>query len=130
MNRLWVTLIFLSFFPAVVWAGPSSARNAPAAATTGTATADASPRGAISISADQMESVDSEKVVVFTGNVVTRQEELVVNCDRMRVYYQESGVWPEGSSSAEAEPNRETRIDRLVAEGNVKITKEIGRAHV
>ncbi|MFH1135170.1 MAG: LptA/OstA family protein [Pseudomonadota bacterium] len=122
MTRLWAAAIFLCLFPAAVWAGPNSAKAVPGA----TAADPAAPRGAISISADQMESVDKDKVVIFTGNVITRQEELVVNCDRMKVYYQDSGAWPGGAGPAASlgtAPDRETRIDRLVAEGNVKITK-------
>ncbi len=126
MNRFVPVLIMLLLLPASVWAGPNVARPNQAPGSEAR-TGDAAPRGAISITADQMESVDRERVVIFTGNVVTRQEELVVNCDRMRVYYQESGVWPDGSGkpsgSEKKSGERETRIDRLVAEGNVKITK-------
>ena len=44
----------------------------------------------INISADQMEADDRAKVITFTGNVVVRQNDVVLNCDLMRAYYRET----------------------------------------
>jgi lipopolysaccharide export system protein LptA len=82
----------------------------------------------ISITADQMEADDKQKVVHFVGSVVARQDDVTVNCDRMRVFYQavdtgetsadkqeESGLMGLGGGSNE--------IKRVECEGNVKITQ-------
>lgn len=96
----------------------------------------------INITADLMEVDDIKKVVIFTGNVVARQEGVVINCDLMRVYYREAapapGEVPEGPSEpaaevdsdpeASADPKenngkKENEIDRIEVEGHVKITR-------
>lgn len=87
----------------------------------------------ISISADQMEANDQQSLIIFTGNVVTRQEDMILNCDRMRVYYateetasSASGSEKESSTDSTAGNvlgGRESQIKRIEAEGNVKITK-------
>ena len=82
----------------------------------------------ISITADQMEADDRQKVVHFVGSVVARQDDVTVNCDRMQVFYQsvdsgenstesqeESGLMGLGGGSNE--------ITRVECEGNVKITQ-------
>lgn len=94
----------------------------------------------IHIVADRLEANDKEKVVIFTGSVIARQEDMVLNCDRMWVYYREvkksgpegeaRGADPEaaegnsepgGSSTGE---KKENEIERIEAEGNVKITRK------
>lgn len=96
----------------------------------------------INITADLMEADDIKKVVIFTGNVVARQEGVVINCDLMRVYYRETetapGEVPEGPSEPGAEADsgpeaaagpeknngkKENEIDRIEVEGHVKITR-------
>jgi len=93
------------------------------------------PEKPINITADRMEADDKEKVVVFTGNVVARQEDVVINCDLMRVYYREIETAsaettpqkpsdPGESTEAEEKEKKENEIDRIEAEGNVKITRD------
>ncbi|MDY6851647.1 MAG: LptA/OstA family protein [Thermodesulfobacteriota bacterium] len=96
----------------------------------------------INITSDLMEADDIKKVVIFTGNVVARQEGVVINCDLMRVYYKEidpvPGQVPEGPSepvaevdsdpeatvgSVENNEKKENEIDRIEVEGHVKITR-------
>jgi lipopolysaccharide export system protein LptA len=59
----------------------------------------------VTIDADQMESFRKESLVVFTGNVVARQNTAVQHADRMEVYLDEKG----------------DRVLRIVSTGNVKI---------
>ncbi|MEW5721590.1 MAG: LptA/OstA family protein [Thermodesulfobacteriota bacterium] len=91
----------------------------------------ADDRPPISITADQMEADDKEKVVTFTGNVVGRQEDIVLTCHVMRVYYQDvpgagagdSGRKESSSGLAGGLGDAETEILRIECEGEVKITK-------
>ena len=59
----------------------------------------------VTIDADQMESFRKESLVVFTGNVVAKQNNAVQHADRMEVYLDEKG----------------DRVLRIVSTGNVKI---------
>jgi lipopolysaccharide export system protein LptA len=59
----------------------------------------------VTIDADQMESFRKESLVIFTGNVVARQNNAVQHADRMEVYLDEKG----------------DRVLRIVSTGNVKI---------
>lgn len=57
------------------------------------------------IDADQMEAFRKESLVVFTGNVVARQNNSVQHADRMEVYLDEKG----------------DRVLRIVSTGNIRI---------
>jgi lipopolysaccharide export system protein LptA len=59
----------------------------------------------VTVDADKMERFGKENLVVFTGNVVARQDGSVQHTDRMEVYLDERG----------------DRILRTVSSGNVKI---------
>lgn len=57
------------------------------------------------IDADQMEAFRKESLVVFTGNVVARQNNSVQHADRMEVYLDERG----------------DRVLRIISTGNIRI---------
>jgi lipopolysaccharide export system protein LptA len=66
-------------------------------------------RQPVTVDADKMERFGKENLVVFSGNVVARQDDSVQYTDRMEVYLDERG----------------DRILRTVSSGNVRIvTKE------
>jgi lipopolysaccharide export system protein LptA len=62
----------------------------------------------IVIDADRMEAFKKEGLVVFTGNVVAKQDTSVQNADRMEVYLDDKGE----------------RVMRIISTGNVKIVTE------
>ena len=62
----------------------------------------------IVIDADRMEASKKEGLVVFTGNVVAKQENSVQTADRMEVYLDDKGE----------------RVLRIISTGNVKIVTE------
>ncbi|MGH7358485.1 MAG: lipopolysaccharide transport periplasmic protein LptA [Candidatus Rokuibacteriota bacterium] len=62
----------------------------------------------IVIDADRMEASKKEGLVIFTGNVVAKQENSVQTADRMEVYLDDKGE----------------RVLRIVSTGNVKIVTE------
>ena len=62
----------------------------------------------IVIDADRLEAFKKEGLVVFTGNVVAKQESSVQSADRMEVYLDDKGE----------------RVLRIISTGNVKIVTE------
>ena len=87
-------------------------------------------RGPIAISSDRMESDDPQGVVHFIGDVVARQGDMTITCDRMDVFYDRQEQTP---PAAEAASEREgqtansplggasRQIDRIECNGNVKV---------
>jgi lipopolysaccharide export system protein LptA len=92
-------------------ATPTGALLAGAAAVGQPSTADKTPRPGenqsdpVSVDSDRMERFGKESLVIFTGNVVARQDSSVQYADRMEVYLDEKG----------------DRILRTVSTGNVRI---------
>lgn len=62
----------------------------------------------IVIDADRMEALKREGLVIFTGNVVAKQDNSVQSADRMEVYLDEKGE----------------RVLRIISTGNVRIVTE------
>jgi lipopolysaccharide export system protein LptA len=62
----------------------------------------------IVIDADRMEAIKKDGLVIFTGNVVAKQDNSTQTADRMEVYLDEKGE----------------RVLRIVSTGNVKIVTE------
>ncbi len=73
--------------------------------------ASASP---IRIEADRMESNQQQNQVLFHGNVEARQDDMAIQADSMTVTY--------GGDASTAGPAGQ-KVDRIVAQGNVKIVR-------
>jgi len=71
----------------------------------------------IQIEADRMESSQKENEVLFFGNVVARQADIVIYSDRMAVHYEDSRK--DGDAYSVNQNVRE-----IQATGNTKIVKE------
>ena len=93
------------------WAQPAPARSRPArpAAAAPSPTAPGAGQegrnGPVTVDADQLENLQKEGLVVFTGNVVASQNSSTQYADRMEVYLDDKG----------------NRIVRTVSTGNVRI---------
>lgn len=87
-----------------------SAAPAPSAKTAKPAERGSGPRSnaPIVIDADRMEASKRDGLVIFTGNVVAKQENSVQTADRMEVYLDDKG----------------DRVLRIVSTGSVKIVTE------
>jgi lipopolysaccharide export system protein LptA len=72
---------------------------------------DAPVQTKIRITADKLESDHEMKLVEFTGNVVATEDDVVIEADRMKVFY----------TPGEGESVEAGRIDKIISEGNVKI---------
>lgn len=61
----------------------------------------------IDIKSDSLEAHNKERKVIFVGNVQARQRDILIFADRLTTFYDKAGK----------------DVDRIVAEGNVKITQ-------
>ncbi|MBN1832258.1 MAG: hypothetical protein JW896_09120 [Deltaproteobacteria bacterium] len=69
--------------------------------------------GQVIIESQAFEWRIKEKTVVFSDDVTARREDLTIECDKIRVYYNES-------------ENGDVTYDRILATGNVRITRADG----
>jgi lipopolysaccharide export system protein LptA len=90
-------------------AAPPAAAPKPAAAKpSGSTTTGPRSNAPIVIDSDRMEAFKKEGLVIFTGNVIAKQENSVQTADRMEVYLDDKGE----------------RVLRIVSTGNVKVVTE------
>jgi lipopolysaccharide export system protein LptA len=89
---------------------PPAAAPKPSATKSGEKGSGAGPRSnaPIVIDADRMEAFKKDGLVVFSGNVIAKQENSVQTADRMEVYLDDKGE----------------RVLRIISTGNVKIVTE------
>jgi lipopolysaccharide export system protein LptA len=62
--------------------------------------------GPITITADHMTADDNSQIVIFTGRVIARQDDLIITCDLMRVHYQTNNSQNEQVSTTTSEPEQ------------------------
>lgn len=103
-DRSTVALVMLAA-AASLMAGPTAAQAPGGAARPPAAKKPEERSQPVTVDADKMERFGKENLVVFTGNVVARQDGSVQYTDRMEVYLDERG----------------DRILRTVSTGNVKV---------
>jgi lipopolysaccharide transport protein LptA len=89
-------------------AAPKPAAPKPAAVKPGGGPVGPRSNAPIVIDADRMEAFKRDGLVVFTGNVIAKQENSVQTADRMEVYLDDKGE----------------RVLRIISTGNVKIVTE------
>lgn len=69
----------------------------------------ASGQDFIDINANLMEMHDDKKLIIFTGDVVAKKQNVNLYCDKLQVYY------------LEGEKTKKRDVDYMIAEGKVKI---------
>jgi lipopolysaccharide export system protein LptA len=75
--------------------------------------------GAIVIKSQSLELDNEKRLVIFSGQVDARREDMRIRCEKMTVYYVDL--------SANKEPGKtDVRIDKIVATGEVKISRPDG----
>ncbi len=72
------------------------------------------------IESKTMEMNNELKIVTFKGDVNARKDNFVINCDKMLVYYAGSSDDPDTTEESK------TKMDKIVATGNVVITRAKG----
>jgi lipopolysaccharide export system protein LptA len=72
----------------------------------------------ISVEADHMSSTEQTNSVLFTGDVYVEQGDLEVRSDKMTVFYTDL------ESGQKKAANTTQKIEKLICEGNVKITQK------
>ena len=108
---LGALVVWSAVTPTAAWAQPVPSRprpSRPAATAQSPAAPGASQDGRsapVTVDADQLENLQKEGLVVFTGNVVASQDSSTQYADRMEVYLDDKG----------------NRIVRTVSTGNVRI---------
>ncbi len=75
------------------------------------------------IQSDQMEIEHNQKMVIFTGHVNAKQNNIVIQADRMEVFYDEGKQDPR-KEYAKEETLASVSIVKMIAEGNVVITQD------
>jgi len=76
-------------------------------------------KGAIVIKSQSLEVDNKKRVVVFTGQVDAKREDMTINCEKMIVYYTDK-------STKMTSEDADVRIDRIVATGKVRISRPDG----
>jgi lipopolysaccharide export system protein LptA len=71
----------------------------------------------VRIQSDRLDADQRQQQVVFQGNVVARQGDLTIQGDRLTVFYLK-----EDAAEVKAD-NLARRVDRIVVEGNVRISQ-------
>jgi lipopolysaccharide export system protein LptA len=67
-------------------------------------------------------SVDhNSNVVTFSGDVRAENDEMVIECQDMKVYYEEA---PDGGAADR--PDASYRVEKIVSTGDVRITRALG----
>lgn len=75
--------------------------------------------GSIVVKSDSLEIDNLRKVVTFTGNVDAKKDNFRINCRKMHLYYLEG--------AGKRDQNKKgVKIDKIIAEGEVKITRAEG----
>ncbi len=86
----------------------------------------ASKEEPIHIISDRLEVNQGKREIIFLGHVMAKKGDLTVLGDRMTVFYRSSQGKTGKSSGAQKDdlgPTNKQQIEKIVAEGNVKISK-------
>ena len=75
--------------------------------------------GAMVVKSQSLEVDNRRRIVVFTGEVDARREDLTINCEKMVVYYN-------NQSANKGSGDVDVKIDKIVATGKVRILRPDG----
>ncbi len=78
------------------------------------------PEEPIVIKSEQLQMDNAKRMVIFTGEVNAKRDDMTIDCGRMVVFYKDS------PGEEEAGGGGGGSIDRIVAEGGVKIQRADG----
>ena len=76
--------------------------------------------GSIIITSNTLEFDNKRQIVIFTGQVDAKREDFTVNCQKMLLYLNNQPIEGAGGN------NEGLRIDKIIATGQVKITRPDG----
>ncbi|UCB49212.1 MAG: lipopolysaccharide transport periplasmic protein LptA [Deltaproteobacteria bacterium] len=105
--------IFLVIFYSLLFAAPGQTEESPQE---GGQKAGAGP---IVIKSQSLEVDNQKRIVIFTGQVDARRDDMTINCEKMIVYYIDQSANKESEKTG-------VRIDKIVASGKVKISRPDG----
>lgn len=119
VRKVLFAAIAIALTASSVWAAQAPVPTPPAATI---APAPVAPKGPlssdqpVSVSADNAALSENDRVVVLSGNVIVKQGEVQLTADKVTAYYVAGAKTAKGS-------NVTGNIDRLIAEGNVIVTR-------
>jgi lipopolysaccharide export system protein LptA len=73
----------------------------------------------IVINADSLEMDDQQKIVIFKGNVNAKEQDFVIDCEKMVLHYKDQSTGQKSETS-------QINIDKIIATGKVIITRPGG----
>jgi lipopolysaccharide export system protein LptA len=73
----------------------------------------------IVIKSNSLEVDNKKRVVAFTGDVDARRDDLIINCDKMFVYYS-------GNMRSDPSQKSDLKMEKIVAKGGVRISRPSG----
>lgn len=92
----------------------------------------------VNVEADNLEVRDQDQSAVFSGNVVAKQGDSVLNSRKLTIFYYQKGESPKAddrgtpkqgeTAGAQAKPETGRSIRRMEAEGDVVVTQRNQRA--
>lgn len=80
----------------------------------------------IEITSDRMDAYNEKKMVVFSGNAVATQGDMILKTDRLSIYYKNEAAKTDNNLSKGIEGTGD--LERIEAKGNVIVTKKKGMA--
>jgi lipopolysaccharide export system protein LptA len=80
----------------------------------------------IEITSDRMEAFHEKKMVVFSGNAIAKQGDIILKSDKLFLYYKNEPGKKDKIGTKEIETSGE--LDKIEAKGNVVITQKERRA--
>lgn len=77
----------------------------------------------VHIASDRMEVMQKERMILFEGHVTIQQDDLSVTAQRMRIYGVAGGKEKGKEKDKDSQSAMMEKIDRIEAEGNVRISQ-------
>ena len=81
----------------------------------------------VNVTSDRMVAEKTARLVTFTGNVVAERENSTLNADQVEIYFAES-TENETEENAGKEDGQKSKIEKIIATGNVVYTSEKRKA--
>lgn len=85
------------------------------------------PEAPLDVTSDRMVAEKIARLVTFTGNVVAERENSTLNADQVEIYFAES-TEKKTEENAGKEDSQKSKIDKIIATGNVIYTSEKRKA--
>lgn len=76
------------------------------------------------ITSDTMDIQTAQNIAVFSGNVVVKDQELTITCDKMSIFLEDKPKEESSKETNSKETKAGKKISKILCEGNVVITRK------